>query len=209
MFTLKDIISIAIQIEKNGESIYRDVCQKITNTKMISVLEWMADEEVHHANWFLNLKLKQNPIITESYMEKINRIHLLNILEDKSFSLTSENMVASKNIADLIKQLIEFEKDTILFYEMLAPFIKKSSEQDYLENIIEQENQHISRNGGNAAGAGGYVRGRMAVVQGQGSAGYRYQKECIRGPESFYRSKGSKQEYKYNGDRLHGVLFFY
>ena len=43
---------MAIKLEKNGEVVYRDAIEKVSNPELITVLEWMANEEVKHANWF-------------------------------------------------------------------------------------------------------------------------------------------------------------
>ncbi len=38
---------------------------------------------------------------------------------------------------------MEFERDTILFYEMIRPLIDNTEELDHLDKIIAEENQHI------------------------------------------------------------------
>ena len=49
------------------------------------------------------------------------------------------------SINDLIFTFIEFEEDSILFYEMLKPFIQDEDTLAQLDNIIVEENSHIER----------------------------------------------------------------
>jgi rubrerythrin len=59
MFVIDDILDIAIQIEQNAEKIYRNAQKKISNPSLASMLNWLADEEVDHANWFSDLKKRK------------------------------------------------------------------------------------------------------------------------------------------------------
>jgi rubrerythrin len=43
----------------------------------------------------------------------------------------------------LIAIFIEFEKDTVLFYEMIEPFIEGGNTLEQLKEIIAEENLHI------------------------------------------------------------------
>jgi rubrerythrin len=49
MFSIQEILDLAIRIENNGESVYRRAVDEISETALASVLQWMADEEVEHA----------------------------------------------------------------------------------------------------------------------------------------------------------------
>ena len=49
MFTIGDILDLAILIENNGETVYRDAAKKISNLSLISMLQRLADEEAEHA----------------------------------------------------------------------------------------------------------------------------------------------------------------
>ena len=49
------------------------------------------------------------------------------------------------DVDELIAIFIEFEKDTILFYEILEPFIEDDRTLADLKKIIAEENNHIIR----------------------------------------------------------------
>ena len=56
MFTIEEILELAIKIEKNGEAVYLMAIEKWGNSSLSSLLEWMADDEVRHARWFENFR---------------------------------------------------------------------------------------------------------------------------------------------------------
>jgi rubrerythrin len=63
LFSTVEILDIAIGIEQNGEAVYRDALEIISEPRLVDLLTWMADEEVKHSKWFSDLK--QN-VATES-----------------------------------------------------------------------------------------------------------------------------------------------
>ena len=143
MFSAKEIIELAIKIEKNGEAVYRSAIEKVPNPGLAPLLEWMADEEVKHANWFAELKhnletKNENPFVEEMGHELFNEM-----LGDKNFSLKDVDFAAIEEIDDLIETFIEFEKDSIIFYEVLKPFVEDPVVREYLNKIIDEEKHHI------------------------------------------------------------------
>ena len=143
MFSAKEIIELAIKIEKNGEAVYRSAIEKVPNPGLVPLLEWMADEEVKHANWFAelkhNLEIKnENPFVEEMGHELFNEM-----LGDKNFSLKDVDFATIEEIDDLIETFIEFEKDSIIFYEVLKPFVEDPVVREYLNKIIDEEKHHI------------------------------------------------------------------
>jgi rubrerythrin len=143
LFSAKEIIELAIKIEKNGEAVYRSAIEKVPNPGLVPLLEWMADEEVKHANWFAELKhnletKNENPFVEEMGHELFNEM-----LGDKNFSLKDVDFATIEEIDDLIETFIEFEKDSIIFYEVLKPFVEDPVVREYLNKIIDEEKHHI------------------------------------------------------------------
>lgn len=144
MFSANEILDLAIKLEKNGEVVYREAIEKVSNPELITLLEWMADEEVKHANWFADLKLKVDQKSVNPFMEKMSRELFNDLLGDKNFSLKDVDFSTVNEIDDLIAIFIEFEKDTVLFYQTLKPFIEDKDTLTHLEEIIAEENNHIA-----------------------------------------------------------------
>ena len=63
MFSSREIFDLAIQIEKNGETFYRDALKQISNPSLRSLLQWLADQEVKHREWFAH---KNEAVKTEA-----------------------------------------------------------------------------------------------------------------------------------------------
>ncbi len=105
----------------------------------------MADEEVKHARWFSELKQEIDSRSINPFMAEMSRKVFGGILGDKSFSHREVNFSEVDRIDDLIEIFIEFEKDTVLFYETLIPFIEDNNTLHYLTKIIAEENDHIEK----------------------------------------------------------------
>ena len=144
MFLIHEILDLAIRLEKNGESVYRNAAAKLSGPDLVSLLVWMADEEVKHALWFSELKHKLETESINPFMEEMGREIFTDILGEKSFSHRDVDFSKMNQPHDLVAVFIEFEQDTVLFYETLKPFIEDSDTLNNLEKIIAEENNHIA-----------------------------------------------------------------
>ena len=145
MFSANEILDMAIKLEKNGEVVYRDAIANVSNPELITLLEWMADEEVKHADWFAELKFKLDQKSVNPFMEKMSRELFSDLLGDKNFFLKDVDFSSVSEIDDLIAIFIEFEKDSVRFYQVLEPFIGDPVSLEGIKKIINEENCHIKR----------------------------------------------------------------
>jgi len=145
LFSANEILDMAIKLEENGEAVYRDAINKVSNPELIKLLRWMMDEENKHANWFAEMKLKLDQKSVDPFMEKMSRELFNDLLGDKNFSLKDVDFSSVSEIDDLIAIFIEFEKDSVRFYEVLEPFIEDPVSLESLQKIIDEENHHINR----------------------------------------------------------------
>ena len=143
MFQMGDIIDLAIQIEKNAEGIYRKALSQISNPSLISILQWLVDEEVAHADWFSQIKETIDAQVNDPAVEAMGKSLLIDVLGEQSFSLKEANFSEMDKLVDLLSLAIEFENDKVLFYKMLRPFIADDETLDFLEKIIAEETHHI------------------------------------------------------------------
>ncbi len=143
MFSAKEIFDIAIQLEKNGESVYRKAMERITDTDLKILLAWISDEEIKHADWFSELKQSVESGSENPVADEMGRMLLNEMVGNQSFSLKEVDFDSLDQLNDLISVFVEFEKDTILFYEMLQPFVQDAKTLDHLKKIIDEENHHI------------------------------------------------------------------
>ncbi len=145
MFTAHEILDLAIQLEENGEAVYREAAGQAKNADIRELLLWMVEEEVKHTRLFKELKQEIETRSINPFMEEMSRKVFGGILGDKSFSHREVNFAEIKRTQDLIKIFIEFEKDTVLFYETLLPFIEDNNTLHYVTKIIAEENNHIKK----------------------------------------------------------------
>ena len=143
MFSIQDIIHLAVQIEENAEQFFLDAATKVVNPSLVSLLHWLADEEVKRAEWFSELKSKVKKTVDDPKIEDMGKAILKGALEDQTFSLSDVNFSKLDQIEELLKRAIEFEYDTILFYKMIIPFVEEELTSDSLNTIIEEEKRHI------------------------------------------------------------------
>jgi rubrerythrin len=145
VFEAKEILDLAIQLEKNGEAVYRQAIQTVTDGELRAMLDWMAGEEVSHGQWFSTLKTSLDQGSPSPFHEEMSRQLIEELVGGQSFSLKEVDFSKVAGPDELISIFIEFEKDTILFYEMIAPFVEHSATRTHLESIIAEEHRHIAR----------------------------------------------------------------
>jgi len=143
MFSADEIIDFAVQIEQNGENLCRKVAQKKIDPDLASLLEWIAEQEAQHTKWFSDLRLKRNFTGNFSQLEQFGQALLRDVLGDQSFSLQDADFSKIQTVKDLLSLLIEFEQDTVLFYEMLRTAVEDKKTLSILDIIITEENQHV------------------------------------------------------------------
>jgi rubrerythrin len=145
MFTLNEIIDLAIRIERNGKNIYRKAQDEVSDAALSSMLQRLADDEGEHEEWFSRLKEKIGTEAQDPQFEEMGRAILKSVLGDKAFSMSDADFRRIENVRSLLELSIEFEKDTIVFYEMISSFIEDSGVLRGLDKIIEEENRHVKQ----------------------------------------------------------------
>jgi rubrerythrin len=145
MFSLKDIIDIAVRIEQNGERVYRSAAKKIEDPSLRSLLQWLADEEVKHMEWFEALKDNIADTGEHPEQEKFGRTLLQDAVGTHSLTLEDADFSSMEQVQELINLVMEFENDTVLFYKMLQPLIEDQNTLEQLHAIIQEEEHHARR----------------------------------------------------------------
>jgi len=145
LFSANEILDMAIKLEKNGEAVYRNAIEKVVRPELIDLLEWMAGEEVKHADFFANLKLDLESKNANPFIDEMSRELFDDLLGDKNFSLKEVDFSLIENADELIAVFVEFEKDSVIFYKVLEPFVEDPVAREQLKKIIEEENRHIKR----------------------------------------------------------------
>ena len=143
MFTLSDIIEIALQIEKNGESTYRRAQRETSDPSLADLFGLLADEELEHQRWFTEFKGRVGTKPVDQNLEAMGRELFQNILGEKAFSLDEVDLSQVADTRTVMRISAEFEQDTVVFYEMLEPFVEDPRSRKDLRVIIEEEKRHV------------------------------------------------------------------
>jgi rubrerythrin len=147
MFTIREISALAVQIETNGEAVYRQVADKVTDPALKNLLEELVRDEQQHVRWFRRLGegTVGGALEDGGELETMGRALLAEMLGQQTFSLSADALEDAATMAEVIAQAVEFEKDTIVFYEMLADFVEVAEVAAQLREIIAEEKAHIQR----------------------------------------------------------------
>lgn len=145
MFSFSEIIDMAIQLEKNGEQVYLAALDYVDDAGLKQLLEWMAQEERNHAKWFADLKEVVGILDDTESLKEMNDMLVRDYLGDQAFSLKEVDFSLVNDPNELIRIFIEFEKDTILFYDILISFVPDESIKEKIRHIITEEESHIKK----------------------------------------------------------------
>ena len=145
MFTMADIRNIAIQIEENGEAAYRRAAARSADPERARLFTWMADEERSHCEQFAALAINGPLTPEQAELEAMGRSLLQDIVRSQTFSLDGEQLDEATSLAQVLGQSIEFERDSIQFYEFLAGFLDDPAAVRQMETIIAQERNHVQQ----------------------------------------------------------------
>ena len=145
MFSISEVIDMAVQLERNGERIYRSAGDNVRDAGLKQLLEWMADEENRHAKWFSALRGASVIIEDNEALKAMNQSLVDDYLGDQAFSLKDVDFSVVRNINELLAVFIEFEKDTILFYDILVAFMPDEQARENIRRIIAEEETHVEK----------------------------------------------------------------
>ena len=127
----------------NGEKAYRKALDESEDDELNNLLAWMAKEELQHAERFSQLKEKIEDDENSQLVKEMSDALINDFIKGQIFSLEDVNFSEIRDAKNLIDIFIEFEKDTILFYDMLKSFILDEKTIEQLEHIINDEESHV------------------------------------------------------------------
>ncbi len=145
MFTMDDLLEVAVKMEKNGEVVYRKSLKKIRQKPLTDLLSWMAAEEAAHGRWFLEQKNRLALQPEEKALKEMIPEVLQDMMGENTLSLDEVEFDKISTPLELLNTFIEFEKETIRFYELLEMFIEAEEVHKGLKTIIQEEKTHVEK----------------------------------------------------------------
>ena len=144
-FTGKELINIAVGIEKNGAAFYDVILASIKDDAVRKSFQYLADSEREHIVIFEKmLEPISNYQSPETYTEEYE-IYLKSLIDSAVFSNEQKAKdIASKvsNTDEAIQIALTAEKESILFYSAVQELVKQS-EQAVITKIIDEEKSHL------------------------------------------------------------------
>ena len=132
-----NVFEFAMQMEKDGESYYRELADSANNEGLNRILNFLADEEVKHFNIFKRMaggKVEALPAST--LMTDVKNIFVEMKERGESFDFDVEKQVAYYRKAQ------DLEKKSENFYADKAKESTDEKERDILMQIADEEKRH-------------------------------------------------------------------
>lgn len=149
-FTGREILDVAVQIEKNGVKFYTDASKAFKNAKIRAIFQDLAHEETMHIKVFSDLvkPLPESAPYGEyaPYMEEASE-YLNALANSEVFTKPEEGSKLSLTVRsekEAVEYAIQMEKDSLLFYLEMKQMIRKK-DKEIVDKLIEQEKNHLSR----------------------------------------------------------------
>ena len=145
LFSASEVVTMAVQIEKNGLEFYSKMAKKAQTEKSEELFKFLAAEEVRHAATFKTMlnSLKQLELTAVEEEEYNNYLGALTSSRVFNQDVNTDEMV--KNLDDMaaINMAMEAEKDSILFYYEL---MEQAMDEDKtaIEQVIKEEKSHYA-----------------------------------------------------------------
>ncbi len=130
-----DIYDYAMQMEKDGEDLYRDLASKTVNKGLRSILTMLADAEVKHHKLFQNMK--RNDKVTMADTSILNDVKnvFIKMKQEESFEVDVSQI-------ELYRKAQGIEKLTQAFYLDKAGEVEDKSQTGIFLRIANEEKRH-------------------------------------------------------------------
>jgi len=143
--TTREIMDIAVMIEKNGSAFYDSLLSVAKNEDAKAIYEFMAEEERQHITDFQTLAENVKALdLTEASTSEQNQ-YLEALVSTHMFAEEGAGAKMAAAAVDDIQALtvaMRFEKDSILLFDMLKELVPERDKPS-VEALIRQERQHL------------------------------------------------------------------
>jgi len=145
-FDAGEIFTLAAQIERDGANLYQ-AAAKVATGQTKALLERLAAMEADHERTFIEMQegLEHIDSHIQAGASEESLVYLRAKVQGKVFcNDVPTSALGGMCIEDILKNAIELEKDTIVFYQCLKEQIATSVETARrIDTIIKQEIGHI------------------------------------------------------------------
>ena len=130
-----NIFEYAIQMEKDGETYYRQLAQQTVKKGLKTILTMLADEEVKHYNAIEKMKTTE-PHMVETTILSDSKNVFVQIQE------SSESFDFDPGQIELYKKAQDIEERSRDFYLEKASQVEEEYQKDILLRLADEEKKH-------------------------------------------------------------------
>lgn len=132
-----DIYEYAMQMEKDGEVLYREMAANTANTGIRNILIMLADAEVRHYDTFRKMKAAEKVEVPDT--------NILNDVKNIFKKMRETGELSNLNISqiELYKKAEGIEKKSEEFYLKEAVEVKDDSQKRAFRKIAREESNHF------------------------------------------------------------------
>jgi rubrerythrin len=143
-----EVIEMAVKTEKTGQEFYTNAAKKTKSKVLSELFNYLAGEEIKHEKIYKKLYniVKDDPRALPFDLDEMG-LYLQAITDSKFFvggdkALGYITKVKTANA--LLDYALQFEKETMLFYNEILNLVKKQY-KPLVNKIIVQEKEHIQK----------------------------------------------------------------
>lgn len=145
MFNAVEVLKMAVRIEENGERYYRRAMKLQKDAQLREILQDLAEDESRHGKWFEEMRARLSAQEGEErWVREVSGELLQSMIGEQTFSLKEVDPAQLDSVEKILETALEFEKDSILFYEMLTGFMDEGESARALQEILEEEKRHVA-----------------------------------------------------------------
>jgi len=146
IFTADEVFQIAAELERKGEDFYEALAAAVKDKKIGELCGELATQEREHAKTFDGLRraLTQRKQTRPLSWDELSFAQMLveeRVLPDPD---QARELVAQQGVLATLNIAIQFEKDSILFYQEIVPVVDEPDRQA-VDRIVQQEKLHAQR----------------------------------------------------------------
>jgi len=129
-----ELFVIAMQMEKEGESFYRDIARKAATQGFRTIFSMLADDEASHRQTFEAMKKNAPMVMVDSTVSEKAEV----VFE----TIVKEDFLSEQSQLSIYEKALEIELKSIEFYSEQLETLDREDQRKNLERIIREERMH-------------------------------------------------------------------
>ena len=135
-----DVISTAVEIEKRGFQFYQQAAEQAQDAQDKDFFTHMSHEERRHEAIFSDILKRVGGIsIPASASDDEYFDYVRSLIDSHCLFMDNQQEALANNP---FRQAMQFEKDTILFFQAVESLVPQS-EQHFIRQCIDEERSHL------------------------------------------------------------------